>query len=141
MKAEEILSTIVEEEVVDHSLTVTAMIHLCDLLLFELKMTGEVEILDEVKSLTKRLFEIAKEQSSHSLLAETYVLQSKLALLEMNIEKAQNLLNQALLTAEDKGLRTLAIKIYSEKTSLDTQIEKWKHLAKQKAPLCEGAFA
>ncbi|MHA2247249.1 MAG: tetratricopeptide repeat protein [Candidatus Hodarchaeales archaeon] len=137
MKAEEILSKVVEEEFVDHSLTVTAMIHLCDLLLFELKMSGEEEILDEVKTLTQKLFNTAKEQSSHLLLAETYVLQSKIALLEMNIEKAQNLLQQALLTAEEKGLRNLAIKIYSEKTLLEAQIEKWRHLVKQKASINE----
>jgi tetratricopeptide (TPR) repeat protein len=137
MKAEELLSKVVEDEVVDHSLTVTAMIHLCDLLLFELKMSGEEEILDEVKILTQKLFNTAKEQSSHLLLAETYVLQSKLALLEMNIENAQSLLQLALLTAEERGLRSLAIKIYSEKTSLDAQIEKWKHLVKQKASINE----
>ncbi|MHA2226738.1 MAG: tetratricopeptide repeat protein [Candidatus Hodarchaeales archaeon] len=135
MKAEQILAEVVEQEVVDHALTVTAMIHLCDLLLFELKMTGEEEILDEVKNLTNKLLTIAKQQSSYSLLAETYILQSKLALLEMNIEKAQDLLDVALLNAEDKGLRNLAIKIYSEKTLLETEIEKWKHLIKQKAPL------
>ncbi len=137
MKAEEILSKVVAEEVVDHALTVTAMIHLCDLLLFELKMTGEEEILDEVKNLTNKIFNIAEQQSSHSLLIETYMLQSKLALLEMDIKKAQNLLEHALLTAEDKGLRNLAIKIYSEKTLLEAQIEKWKHLVKHKAPLSE----
>ncbi len=137
MIAEEILSQVVDDEVVDHSLTVIAMIHLCDLLLFELKVSGEEDILDEVKILTQKLFNIAKEQSSHSLLAETYVLQSKLALLEMNIEKAQNLLQQALLTAEKKGLRNLSIKIYSEKTLLEAQIEKWRHLFKQKASINE----
>jgi tetratricopeptide (TPR) repeat protein len=137
MKAEEILAEVVEEEVVDHALTVTAMIHLCDLLLFELKMTGEEEILDEAISLTNRLLTIAKQQGSHSVLAETYVLQSKLALLELDMKKAQNLLEIALLNAEDKGLRNLAIKIYSEKTLLETQIEKWEYLVKQKAPLNE----
>ena len=137
MKAEEILAKVVKEEVVNHALTVTAMIHLCDLLLFELKMTGEEEILDEVKNLTQKLLNIAKQQSSHSLLTETYVLQSKLALLEMDIKKAQNLLEIALLNAEDRGLRNLAIKIYSEKTLLEAQVEKWKYLIKSKAPLNE----
>ncbi len=137
MKAEEILVKVVEDEIVDHSLTVTAMIHLCDLLLFELKMTEEEEILDEVMELTNKLLSIAKQQSSHSLLTETYVLQSKLALLEMDIKKAQNLLEIALLNAEDKGLRNLAIKIYGEKTLLEAQIEKWEYLVKQKAPLNE----
>ncbi|MFW9944192.1 MAG: tetratricopeptide repeat protein, partial [Candidatus Sifarchaeia archaeon] len=37
--AEEILASVVSEEISDHSLTVTAMIHLCDLLLLELKLT------------------------------------------------------------------------------------------------------
>ncbi|MHA2319717.1 MAG: tetratricopeptide repeat protein [Candidatus Hodarchaeales archaeon] len=137
MKAEEILAKVVNEEVVDHSLTVTAMIHLCDLLLFELSMTGEDEILLEVKNLTEKLHKIAKDQSSHSLLTEVYVLKSKLALLELDINKAQELLDVALLNAENKGLRTLAIKIYSEKTLLETEIEKWKYLTKRKAPLNE----
>jgi tetratricopeptide (TPR) repeat protein len=137
MKAEEILAEVVEEDVVNHALTVTAMIHLCDLLLVELKMTGEEEILIEVKNLTNKLHTIAKQQSSHSLLTETYVLQSKLALLEMDIKTAQNLLDQALLNAEERGLRNLAIKIYSEKTLLEAQIEKWKYLFKHKAPLNE----
>jgi tetratricopeptide (TPR) repeat protein len=137
MKAAEILAKVVEEEVVDHKLSVTAMIHLCDLLLFELKMTGEEEILDEVKNLTKKISNIAKQQSSHTLLIETYVLQSKLALLEMDIKKAQNLLEHALLNAEERGLRNLAIKIYNEKTLLEAQIEKWNYLIKHKAPLNE----
>ncbi len=137
MKAEELLLEVVEDKSVNHVLTITAMIHLCDLLLYELKMTGEDEILDEVKDLIEELHEIAKHQTSYSLLIETYVLQSKLALLEMDVQTAQKLLGKALVTAEKKGLRNLAIKIYSEKTLLETQIEKWEHLVKRKAPLNE----
>ncbi len=137
MKAEELLLEVVESEIVNHALTITAMIHLCDLLLFELKMTSEGEILKEVKILIERLHNIAKQQDSHSLLIEIHVLQSKLALLEMDVQTAQKLLDQALITAEKKGLRYLAIKIYSEKTLLDTQIEKWEYLVKQKAPINE----
>ncbi|MHA2156974.1 MAG: tetratricopeptide repeat protein [Candidatus Hodarchaeales archaeon] len=137
MKAEELLLEVVEDESANHILTVTAMIHLCDLLLFELKMTGEDEILNEVKDLIEKLHNIAKKQVSHSLLIETYVLQSKLALLEMDVQTAKKLLELALVTAERKGLRNLAIKIYSEKTLLETQIEKWEYLVKQKAPLNE----
>ncbi|MHA2289031.1 MAG: tetratricopeptide repeat protein, partial [Promethearchaeota archaeon] len=137
MKAEEILLEVVEDETVNHALTVTAMIHLCDLLLFELKMTGEEEILHEVKNLIEKLHNIANQQASHSLLTETFVLQSKLALLEMDIQTAQKLLEKALVTAEKRGLRNLAIKVYSEKTLLETQIEKWKYLVEKKAPLSE----
>jgi predicted amidohydrolase len=55
----------------------------------------------------------------------------------MDVQTAQKHLDQALVTAERKGLRNLAIKIYSEKTLLETQIEKWEYLVKQKAPLNE----
>ncbi len=137
MKATEILEQVVEEEVVDHNLTITAMIFLCDLLLFELKMTGEEEILIKVKELTKKLLDIAKNQSSHSILTQTYVIQSKIALLELDILKAQELLDSALLIAEERGLRTLAVKIFNEKTALDAQVEEWQFLITQKAPLTE----
>jgi predicted amidohydrolase len=137
MKAGEILLDVIQEGVVDHSLTVTAMIHRCDVLLFELKMTGEEEILEEVIDLTNQLVEIAKRQSSYSVIVETYVLQSKLALLDMDINRAQELLESALSTAEDKGLRNLAISIYNEKILVESQIEKWNHLIEHKAPFSE----
>ncbi|WP_455465305.1 tetratricopeptide repeat protein [Candidatus Hodarchaeum mangrovi] len=137
MKAIEILEKVVEEEVADYNLTITAMISLCDLLLFELKTTGEEEILIKVKELTNQLLDIAKKQSSHSLLAETYVLQSKLTLLELNITKSQKLLESALSIAEEKGLRNLAVKIFNEKIALEAQIENWEHLLKQKTSLNE----
>ncbi len=137
MKAAEILEEIIREEISEYSLTITAMINLCDLLLFELKMTGEEDIINKVKDLTKYLLSIAEKQSSYSLFAETYVLQSKLALLGLDITKAQKLLEKALIIAEEKGLRNLAIKIYNDKASLESQIEEWQFLIKQKASLAE----
>jgi len=137
MKAIEILEKVVEEDVADHNLTITAMIALCDLLLFELKMTGEEEILFKVKELTNQLLDIAKKQSSHSILTETYVLQSKLALLELDIVKAQKLLDSALSIAEERGLRNLAVKIFNEKIALEAQVENWDYLIKRKASLNE----
>jgi hypothetical protein len=79
----------------DHSLTVTAMIHLCDLLLYELKVSGEDGLFGEIVDLVSRLLEIAKEHSSHSLLAETCLLQSKLALIELDMGRSRTLLTEA----------------------------------------------
>jgi tetratricopeptide (TPR) repeat protein len=67
LRAEEILEQVVGEEIADHTLTVKAMIHLCDLLITELKATGDEEILKRINSLTEQLLTIAREQSSHSL--------------------------------------------------------------------------
>jgi tetratricopeptide (TPR) repeat protein/KaiC/GvpD/RAD55 family RecA-like ATPase len=130
--AEEILEKVIEEEVSTHSLTVTAMIQLCDLLLAELKVTGEGEVLARVKSLTQRLFNIAKQQSSHTLLVETYLLKSKFALIELDIGEAKKLLVKAHNLAKEKGLHNLAETVAKERDLLLDQLHKWETVVEQK---------
>jgi tetratricopeptide (TPR) repeat protein/predicted amidohydrolase len=131
LMAQEIFEQVVEEQVADHSLTVTAMIHLCDLLLLELKMTGEEEVLADVKDLTHRLLDIAGQRSSQSLLAETYLLQSKLALVELDVDRARDLLAQAYGIAEEKGLHTLARAVARERGLLQSQLASWERIIAQ----------
>ncbi|UCF71155.1 MAG: tetratricopeptide repeat protein, partial [candidate division WOR-3 bacterium] len=131
LEAVKILEDVTEEKVGDHTLTVTAMVHLCDLLLSELKVTGEEELFGEIKELTSRLLDISKRQSSHLLLAEVYLLQSKLALIELDMGQAKKLLTQAHAIAEEKGLISLARLITRERNSLQSQLEKWESLKEQ----------
>ncbi len=128
LQAQEIFHAIIQEKVVDHRLTITAMIHLCDLLLFELKITDDEEILKRVNEITERLIDIGNDQGSYSLLIETYILQSKLALFEKDVEKARILLTQAHITAEEKGLYLLVQKIEYEQDLLKSQIKTWQEL-------------
>jgi tetratricopeptide (TPR) repeat protein/predicted amidohydrolase len=130
LKATEILEQVVKEEIGDHSLTVKAMINLCDLLLTELKLTGEAELITEIHGLTSQLLEIAKQQSSHSLLAETYLLQSKLALVQLDMGQASKLLTQAQAIADESGLERLSETLTQERTLLDSQIQKWDLIVK-----------
>ncbi|MFX0090579.1 MAG: tetratricopeptide repeat protein [Candidatus Hodarchaeota archaeon] len=138
-KAVELLEQIVEEEMVDHELTVLALLTLCDLLLGELRMSDDLEVLKAVKNLVKRLLEIAKQQNSFWLLAETYVLQSKLALLELDIQSAQSFLTQAQLMANKKGLQRLVLKISNEHDALLDQISLWEELVTRNATITERA--
>jgi tetratricopeptide (TPR) repeat protein len=131
VKAEEILGRVVSEEITDHSLTVTAMIHLCDLLMVELKLTGEEEVLEKTKNLTQRLLDIANKQSSHTLLVESYILRSKLALVELDIDQARILLAQAHVIAEEKGLEKLAQAVAEERDSIQSELKKWEGIVKQ----------
>jgi tetratricopeptide (TPR) repeat protein/predicted amidohydrolase len=132
VRAAEILEEVVEEEVADHSLTTTAMIHLCDLLVLELKATGEEQVFEAVKDLTNRLLGIAEEQSSQPLLAETTLLQSKLALVELDVEQAKELLTKAQNITEEKGLHLLARKVAQEQDLLQSQMQKWERIVQQK---------
>lgn len=136
-RAEVLLEIVVNDAVVDHRLTVLAIFHLCDLLLQELQVSDDVEVLNEVQNLVLRLLDLAKSQYSFSLMTQIFVLQSRLALLELDIPKAQKLLIQASTLAEEKGLQTLALKIVEEQTTLDTQIHKWEDFIKRKASMSE----
>jgi len=132
LEAVQILEQVIKENIGDHLLAVTAMFHLCDLLLFELKSTGEEELFGEIKELTEQLLEIAQRQMSHSLLARVHLLQSKLALIELDLGQARKLLNQAHSIAEEKGLDLLARVIAQERDSLRSHVSKWESLIKQK---------
>ncbi|MFX0090321.1 MAG: tetratricopeptide repeat protein [Candidatus Hodarchaeota archaeon] len=136
-KAEEIFEQIIEEEVIEHEMTAFALLNLCDLLLVELRTTGDESALREVKQLVSRLLEIAKEKQSHSLLAETAWLQSQLALIELEIEEAKRLLTQAQLLAEEKGLIRLAMTISKEHDILLEQTNLWEDFTKRAAPFAE----
>lgn len=136
-KAEELLEQITEEEIVAHELTVIALLNLCDLLLAELQVSGDAEILGGVQAYQSRLLEIAENQHSFWLLAETYVLQSKLLLLNLNVEEARRVLTQAQSFADEKGLRRLAARISNEHDALLEELDTWEELTQRQASLIE----
>lgn len=131
LEAQKILAEIVQEEVVQHTLTVTAMVHLCDLLLFELKMTGDEDLFESAKDIAQQIMGIAKSQMSYSLLTEAYILQSKFALVEQDIEKARILLSQAHIMAQEKGLYILARKVAHERDLLQLEVDKWQKIIRR----------
>lgn len=136
-KAEEILQRIVEEEIIEHEMSVLALLNLCELLLEELRAYGDLEIMKDVIVYVDRLLTIAKNQQSYWLLIKTYELKSKLALLDLDLKSARRLLTQAQLFAEDKGLKRLAKKISSDYDKLLQQSPQWEEFLARKAALAE----
>lgn len=137
VEAQELLQEVLEEEIVDHSLTVIALIGLSELLLDELKISGDQEVFTLLQAMVCSLFDIAKHQDSHSLLVKTYWLQSQMALVDLDLEKARELLIKAQEIAERKGLRRLAISISSDHDSLLNQLSEWENFINKKASLKE----
>ncbi|MCK5303939.1 MAG: tetratricopeptide repeat protein [Candidatus Heimdallarchaeota archaeon] len=137
VEAQELLQKVLEEEIVDHSLTVIALIGLSELLLDELKISGDQEVFTLLQAMVSSLFDIAKHQDSHNLLVKTYWLQSQMALIDLDLEKARELLSKAQEIAERKGLRKLAISISSDHDSLLNQLSEWENLINKKAGLKE----
>jgi tetratricopeptide (TPR) repeat protein/predicted amidohydrolase len=131
VKAEEILEQLIEEDIADHLVTVTGMIHLCDLLLIELKATGDEDVLHKIESLTRRLGEIAQEQASLPLIVETYLLQSKLAIVSFEFKQAEELMLRAKNLADEKGLQQLGQIVEHEIQLLQNQKQKWESILKK----------
>jgi tetratricopeptide (TPR) repeat protein len=136
-KAIVLFEQIIEEEVVNHELKVKAMVNLCDMLIRELTLTANAELLEEIKELLLKLHSIAEEQSSNSILAETYRLEALLALAELDLKKARNSLQKGLNLAEEKKLESIASNIREDQINLDEQIQLWEELKERKAPLEE----
>ena len=136
-KAEELLKQIIEEEITLSETTVVALINLCDLLLGELRITNNLEVIEELKPLINKLSNIAEKTDSHWLLTETYLLKSKLSLITLDIKEAQRLLTQAQQIAKRFGLNKLNIKIANEHDDLFKKLELWEKLKEVEAPISE----
>ena len=131
-EAQQLFQNIAQEEILDIQLTISALLNLCELLILELKTSGSEEVLKEVKILLERLFEMAEEQNSYLWLAEIYLLQAKTSLLELDIKMAQDLIHQAKIIAEKKGLNQLEKTICLEHDLIFTQLSKWNKIIEQK---------
>ena len=136
-RAELLFNQVVEEEIVAHELTVIALLGLCDLLLVDLRISGDTEILESLHEYLNQLIQIAAGQNSFWLMAEANVLRSKLALLELDAMEARRLLTEAQRIADEKGLGQLAIKISNEHDALLDELNTWDDLTKRQAPLTE----
>ncbi|MHA2298611.1 MAG: tetratricopeptide repeat protein [Candidatus Hodarchaeales archaeon] len=127
-EAQKLFQQVVKERVTDIEISVDAILNLCELLLDEYRAYKDEEVFQEVKELSNKLLRIANDQNSYSLLGEAYLLQSKLALLNLEVKKAQKLLIQGKIIAEEKGLQKLANILIVESNLLEEQMTTWEQL-------------
>ncbi|MFX0156379.1 MAG: tetratricopeptide repeat protein, partial [Candidatus Hodarchaeota archaeon] len=137
VEAENILKQIIDDDILYVQYFILSLVSLCELLFEELYEYNELEILDELDPLITRLLVIAEDQNSYLYLAEGKLLQAKLALIQMDFDKAKLFFTQAQRIAEMRGLNLLAHKISSEHDILLEQINEWENLKKKDAPMAE----
>ena len=99
------------------------------------RAAGNEAVLGEVNRLAQQVLQIAKEQQSSSLLAKSYLLIAKLALLEPDVDRSRDLLARAHQIADEKGYERLAMVIEYEQKRLSGQLPNW--LLDQNVPLLE----
>lgn len=133
----EIFQEISDEDIIDCEITIDAMKNLFDILLLELQTTGDKAIIKELKSLAKRIENYGQKQYSYSIIAESKLLNAKLELIHLNVNRARDLMGQAQQLADDKGLNNLARKISNEHDKLIEKIDKWEDLTTQNSSIKE----
>jgi tetratricopeptide (TPR) repeat protein len=137
VRAETLLRQIIEDQVYSIRTYILSLVFLCDYLLEELNTSNDSEVLNEINPLITRLLELAEKQNSYSWLAETKLLQAKLALIRLRMEDAQKLMTEAQKIADYYGLDLLAMTISSEHDILLEKLESWNLLKEQNAPMSE----
>jgi tetratricopeptide (TPR) repeat protein len=151
-KAQEIFRQIIAEKTIYHQLTELNMINLCESLLEELKAYEEVmalekakplvkklsasvqDLLIEIKALVNKLYTTAQNQRAFPSAISALILQAKLLMIEGDLSAVSQILNQALLTAEENNLTLLTQKVTTEINQLETQRETWKEMIETDAP-------
>ncbi len=135
-QAQQIFEEILEKKF-DYQIEFMIQTNLCDLLLEELKYSGEEETLLEIQGLLNRISDLANNQRSITTLITLYSLQAKLALIEGNAELSNELLTKALTIAENKGLELISKKLTVQQNQLFNQLEEWKAFFIQNSKLQE----
>ncbi len=136
-EAEFLLKQITDRELETPILYRQAFVNLCELFLEELYITNNAEVLDELNPLINKIINIAEKQNAYSWLAETNLLQAKLALIQMDFDKTKQLLTQSQRIAEFHGLNLLASKISYEHDNMLDNLNEWENLQRLNAPMSE----
>jgi tetratricopeptide (TPR) repeat protein len=117
---------IIHDKIIDYELTRYALLNLTDLLLIELRITGEEEVLNELLNIINHLHSISIEEESHSINLELLLLKSKISELQLDFDQAQSYLEDALQLAIKTGLRQFETKISTAYDALLTNLDSWK---------------
>jgi tetratricopeptide (TPR) repeat protein len=99
-----------------------ALIALCDLYFQELKVTNDLEILEDIQPLVERLINESERTNSYSQRAHAFLLNGKISLLQLNMGDARRYLMQAQQIADSHGLQLLAREISHEHDKLLEQL-------------------
>jgi tetratricopeptide (TPR) repeat protein len=136
-EAELLLKQIVRDKISNPPTYIYAIFFLCEFLIEELKMSNDIKVLDELNPLVNRLLNLTEKTHSYIWQVETKILQSKLALIQMEFSNAKLFLSQAQQIAESYDLKAFVQKISDSHDHLLEQQDMWEHLNKIKAPMAE----
>ena len=143
-ESENVLKQIIEDGIeveggIGSSLAVYlyALYYLIILYIEELGLSNDLEIIKEIIPLIDRLFYLAEKTKSSLLKINVIIFRSKLALIQLNFNKAKMLLTEAQEMTETHNMQLFAQRISNEHDRLLEQQELWDKIEKTDAPFSE----
>jgi tetratricopeptide (TPR) repeat protein len=131
------LNSLLDEEGLLPSQRLDVLYSLLEIRIKELQISANETTLEEAWKQSIRLEVEVEEQHLKELLANVYRLQSQLALIELNAEKAIKLLDKAQKIADEIDVELLKKKISDDREKINQQLDMWNNLQQQKAPVSE----
>jgi hypothetical protein len=135
VKAQEQLTEFVNKKIVHHEIKALAMIHLCELLLDELRLYGDSAVFQETQNIINELYKLGKDQQIYPLIIQVLMLKTQIAVWQGRLEIATKYATQAELLAEEKGLSLLGTQVSQVQQQLESEFVKAQELIQQNAPL------
>ncbi|RMG30151.1 MAG: hypothetical protein D6732_16635 [Methanobacteriota archaeon] len=136
-KAEERFEEIIAEKSLPFDLHVFTLTHYCDLLLEQLQSVDNEEIFDKAKKITKEIYELAEAKESYNLLVNVLILKAKFAILDLDLETAYSLLDQADEIAKEKRMAYHKLQIENLRSIITSELEEVEKKIRQNLTLKE----
>jgi len=133
-KAVELLKNILQGEVYD-VYKIDALFSLLEIRIKELQIQPTKEALTVVQKQLSELQKEAEDKKIHMVFVNSYRLKSKLALVELNVKKAIELLVTARTLAEEKNLELLVQQILKDQQKINEQLSMWNTFQEENVPL------
>lgn len=125
MKAYEKFSQLIQEGIKEYDLAIFAILNLCEVLMIELKSTGEQAALEEIEVSLQKLIDLSQKNNAFEMIVDVFILQSKVYLIQGKENLAKKTLDEAQIMSERKNLPHLVLKISTQKELMNKEIEKW----------------
>ena len=134
IRAEVLFEQLLQEDL-RHYMHIEILFQFCELLLSELKSSSDKKYMTKLLKNLDKMIEIGTVSHIPHLIIESLWVKSQLALLDLDFDKARELLSQAFTIAENKGLNRLALKITKSREELIKQSIELEELEKESPTL------
>ena len=93
-----------------------------EILLYELKASGDEEIVKDLKHQIEKIFSLSQTQKRFIVMVDSYLLQSRVEIIEGNYQQAFELLEKAQRLCQEKNLHGITKRIEAERETLTKYI-------------------